>query len=60
MYLCNGNGVDRTSRVPKSVLHLIVDKGQDLRSGILKLKGMTTASLKLQVGTMLLDVHDHL
>ena len=29
------DGMDRTSSVPSSVLHLKVDKGQGLRSGIL-------------------------
>ena len=28
MYVCNGNGVDRISSVPKSVLRLKVNKGQ--------------------------------
>ena len=34
-HTCNGNGVDRTSSVPRSVLCLKVDKGQGLWSGIL-------------------------
>ena len=36
-YICNGNDVDRTSSMPKSVLCLRVDKGQGLRSGIQEL-----------------------
>ena len=34
-YVTDGMGMDRTTRVPKSVLCLRVDKGQGLRSGIL-------------------------
>ena len=32
---CNGTVLDRTSSMPMSVLRLLVDKGQALRSGIL-------------------------
>ena len=35
LYACNGTEVDRTYSAPKSVLRLEVDKGQELRSGIL-------------------------
>ena len=46
--ICNGSDMDRTSSMPKSVLHLRVDKGQGLWSGILNIKGVLDALPKLK------------
>ena len=42
--LCNGNGMDRTSSVPKSVLCLCVNQGQGLRSGLLSFTSLVLPS----------------
>ena len=44
--------MDRTSSVPKSVLHLKVDKGQGLRSGILFFTSLVLLPNETRVKTM--------